>query len=44
MMVKLRVSEKPLISTLHCMLEIGSDLHVNECQKIQHYCTRFTEE
>ena len=32
------------ISTLHYMLENGSGLHVNECQKIQHYRARFTEE
>ena len=32
------------ISTLHYMLENGSGLHVNECQKIQHYRARSTEE
>ena len=25
------------MSTLHCTLENGADLYVNECQKIQHY-------
>ena len=30
--------------TLHCTLENGADLYVNECQKIRHYRTRFTEE
>ena len=32
------------MSTLHCMLENGADLHVNERQKIQHYHARSTEE
>ena len=32
------------MGTLHCALENGYDLHVNECQKIQHYRTRSTEE
>ena len=32
------------MSTLHCALENGADLHVNERQKIRHYRTRSTEE
>ena len=32
------------MGTLHCALEIGSDLHVNERQKIRHYHARSTEE
>ena len=32
------------MSTLHCALENGADLYVNERQKIRHYCVRFTEE
>ena len=32
------------MSTLHCVLENGVDLYVNECQKIRHYRTRSTEE
>ena len=32
------------MSTLHCALENGADLYVNERQKILHYCTRSTEE
>ena len=32
------------MSTLHCLLENGADLYVNERQKIQHYCVRSTEE
>ena len=32
------------MSTLHCVLENGADIYVNECQKIRHYRTRFTEE
>ena len=38
-LVKLRfrpVTQKPF-STLHCALENGADLHVNERQKIRHY-------
>ena len=30
--------------TLHCALENGADLYVNERQKIRHYCARSTEE
>ena len=29
---------------LHCALENGTDLYVNEDQKIRHYCVRSTEE
>ena len=32
------------MDTLHCALENGSDLHVNERQKIRHYSARSTEE
>ena len=32
------------MSTLHCTLENGADLYVNEGQKIRHYHTRSTEE
>ena len=32
------------MSTLHCTLENGADLYVNERQKIQHYRARSTEE
>ena len=32
------------MSTLHCALENGADLHVNERQKIRHYRARSTEE
>ena len=32
------------MSTLHCVLENGVDLYVNERQKILHYHTRSTEE
>ena len=28
---------KIFVSTLHCTLENGADLYVNECQKIRHY-------
>ena len=31
------------MSTLHCTLENGADLYVNERQKIRHYRTRSTE-
>ena len=33
-----------IVSTLHCVLENGVDLHVNERQKIRHYRARSTEE
>ena len=32
------------VGTLHCALENGADLYVNECQKIRHYRARSTEE
>ena len=32
------------MGTLHCMLENGADLYVNESRKIQHYRARSTEE
>ena len=35
---------KTFVSTLHCALENGADLYVNERQKIRHYRVRSTEE
>ena len=32
------------MGTLHCALENGADLHVNERQKIQHYRAKSTQE
>ena len=32
------------MSTLHCALENGADLYVNERQKIRYYCARSAEE
>ena len=32
------------MGTLHCVLENGADLYVNERQKIRHYRTRSAEE
>ena len=32
------------MGTLHCVLENGVDLYVNEHQNIQHYHARSTEE
>ena len=32
------------VSSLHCTLENGADLYVNERQKIRHYRARSTEE
>ena len=32
------------MSTLHCTLENGADLYVNERQKIRHYRARSTED
>ena len=32
------------MGTLHCTLENGADLYVNERQKIRHYHARSTEE
>ena len=32
------------MSTLHCTLENGVDLYVNERQKVRHYRARSTEE
>ena len=29
---------------MHCALENGADLYVNERQKMRHYCARSTEE
>ena len=39
-----RSSYREIVSTQHSALEYGSDLHVNECQKIRHYRARSTEE
>ena len=39
-----RSSYPEAVSTLHCALENGADLHVNEHQKIRHYRARSTEE
>ena len=39
-----RYSYCEAVSTLHVALEYGSDLHVNERQKIRHYCARSIEE
>ena len=35
---------KTFVSTLHCALENGADLYVNERQTIRHYRARSTEE
>ena len=32
------------MGALHCMLENGADLYVNECQKIRPYHARSTDE
>ena len=32
------------MGTMHCVLENGADLYVNERQTIRHYRTRSTEE
>ena len=32
------------MGTLHCTLENGADLYVNECQKIRHYRAKSAEE
>ena len=42
--IQTRSSYPEAISTQHGMLECGSDLHVNERQKIRHYRARSTEE
>ena len=39
-----RSSYPEAVSTLHCALENGADLHVNEHQKIRDYRARSTEE
>ena len=39
-----RSSYREVVSTLHCALENGADLHVNERKKIRHYRVRSTEE
>ena len=35
---------KTFLGTLHCALENGADLYVNERQEIQHYGARSAEE
>ena len=42
--IKTRLSYQEAVSTLHCALENGSGLHVNDRQKIRHYRARSTEE
>ena len=42
--ISTRFSYREAISTQHGVLEYGSDLHVNERQKIRHYHARATEE
>ena len=37
-------SYREAVSTLHCALDNGADLHVNDCHKIRHYRARSTEE
>ena len=32
------------MGTLHCTLENGTDLYINERHNIRHYCARSTEE
>ena len=32
------------MGTLHCVLENGADLYVNERQEMRHYCARSAEE
>ena len=39
-----RSSHPEAVSTLHCTLENGADIHVNERQKIRHYRARSPEE
>ena len=41
---KTRFSYRESASTQHGSLEYGSDLHVNELQKVRHYRARSTEE
>ena len=38
------LSYREAVSTQHGAIEYGSDLHVNERQKIRHCCARSTEE
>ena len=42
--ISTRSSYPEAVSTLHCALENGADLHVNERQKIRRYRARSTEE
>ena len=41
---KQEVQDINFVGTLHCMLENGADLYVNEHQKMRHYRTRSIEE
>ena len=43
-MNKQRVQDINFVGTLHCALENGADLYVNERQKIGHYRARSNEE
>ena len=38
------LDKQEVVGTLHCELENGADLYVNERQKIRHYLARSTEE
>ena len=42
--ISTRSSYREVVSTLHCALENGAGLHVNERQKVRHNRTRSTEE
>ena len=42
--IKTGSSYQEAVSTLHVALENGSDIRVNECQKIRHYRGRSTGE
>ena len=42
--IQTRSSYPEAVSTLHCALENGADVYLNERQKIRHYRARSTEE
>ena len=42
--IQTRSSYREAVSTLHCALENGAELHVNERHKMGHYRGRSTEE
>ena len=42
--IQIKLSYLKAIGTLHCALEYGSDLHVNEYQKTGRYRATSTEE